>query len=187
MNLLSRLGIILIRILIFFPAFISLECLDDILSRLGLAWRQPSFFWYLYGVQGIWGILCLMPYPDFLFRKKVKVFFLLLILICIANLLWRAWLPSYYASSQLKNYPEYVKSFNEAKQYPKNDGYYNSQDENGITLWLVQRPDFYERDVIIFWSVCFFAPIALFLIRDYQARRGFTWKGFLDLSSSEKS
>jgi hypothetical protein len=156
MNLLSRLGIILVRILIFYPALIS-------------------NFWYLYAIQGIWGILCLMPYPDFLFRKKIKKFFLLLIFICVANVLWRIWVPSYYTSSQLKNYPEAVKNFDEAKQKPRSFGY-SFEEENGTTLWWIQMPDYYEWQLLIVQTLASLGPFALFFIRDYQVRHGFTWK-----------
>jgi hypothetical protein len=85
-------------------------------------------------------------------------------------------MPTYYASSQLKNYPQYVKDFEEAKHHSKYDGFYNSQDEKGITLWLVQYPDFYDWEGITFMTLYSFGPLALFFIRDYQVRRGFTWK-----------
>ena len=177
MNLLSRLGTILVRVLIFYPGFISAAYfLDDILGHPGLVWKQPNFFWYSDGVPGILSILCLIPYPDFLFRKKIKIIFLFLIIFCTVYSLWRIWLPSYYASSQLKNYPQYLKQFEEAKHHDKNDGFFQDQDENGITLWWVQYPDFYEFDGIIIMSLYSFGPIILFFIRNYQVQRNFTWK-----------
>ena len=177
MNLLSRLGTILVRVLILFPGFLAAGYfLDGILGHQGFAWKQPSFFWYLCGIQGIWGILCLIPYPDFLFRKKIKIIFLLLVSFCVAHQLWRTWLPSYYASPELKNYPQYVKDFETAKHHNKNDDFYTSQPMGDKTLWLVQYPDFYEFDGIIIMSLYSFGPIILFFIRNYQVRRNFTWK-----------
>jgi hypothetical protein len=172
LNLLSRIVTILIRVLIFIPGFYSAGALSD----SGLMYRQPSFFWYLYGIQGVWGILCLMPYPNFLFSKKVKFFFLAVILICSVHEIWRFWMPSSYSSSQLKNYPQYVKDFNEAKQYPTNNGFYTDQNEKGVILWSVQKPDYYEIGDLFLLTAFSFGPIALFFIRNYQIRRGFTWK-----------
>ena len=181
MNLISRIAAVFVRLLIFIPAYsVVATVLDDLLGHPGYAWRQPSFFWYLYGLQIVLGILCLMPYPNFLFRKAIKMFFILLILICAVHGLCRVWLPSYYASSQLKNYPEYVKSFDEAKQYPKNDGFYTSQAEHGVTLWWAQRPDYYEWQILVFQTIFCLGPLALFFIRVYQIRHGFTWKGLFD-------
>jgi hypothetical protein len=177
MNLLSRILVIFVRVLIFLPAFFSTGYfLSNLSGRLGLAWQQPSFFWHFFGIQGICGILCLIPYPNFLFTKKIKIFFLLLIVVCTVLQLWRTWLPSYYSSSQLNDYPQYVKDFEEAKHHSKNDGFYTSQEENGITLWQVQYPDFYEWEGIVFMTIFSFGPLTLFFIRDYQVRCGFTWK-----------
>jgi hypothetical protein len=128
-----------------------------------------------------------MPYPNFLFNKKVRFFFLAVILICGVHEIWRFWMSSSYSSSQLKNYPQYVKDFNEAKQQSKNDGFCTFRDENGITLWLVQKPDYYEMGGLVLETAFSFGPIALFFIRVYQIRRGFTWKGLLDLSNEVKN
>ena len=182
MNILSRIVTILIRVLIFIPGFYSAGALLD----SGLMYRQPSFFWYLYGIQGVWGILCLIPYPNFLFSKKVRFFFLAVILICGVHEILGFWMPSSYSSSQLKNYPQYVKDFNAAKQHPKNDGFYSNQNEGGIILWEVQKPDYYETGGLISLTAFSFGPIALFFIRAYQIRRGFTWKGLLNLSGGVK-
>ena len=129
-----------------------------------------------------------MPYPDFLFRKKIKKFFLLLIFICVANVLWRIWVPSYYTSSQLKNYPEAVKNFDEAKQKPRSFGY-SFEEENGTTLWWIQMPDqdYYEWQLLIVQTLASLGPFALFFIRDYQVRHGFTWKEAINKITSRQS
>jgi len=136
-----------------------------------------GFFWQLYGVQGLFGVLCLAPYPDILFRKKICAFFLILIIICVGSQLRRQWFPVYYDSPQLVNYPQYMKDFEEAKQHSENDGYCTYRKENGEMLWYVQKPDYYEGGFLAIQTLIALAPLALFFIRVYQVRYGFTWKG----------
>ena len=108
------------------------------------------------------------------------MFFILIILVCAVHGLCRVWLPSYYTSSQLKNYPQSLKNFEETRQHLKNDGFFNDEEENGVMLWLVNRPDYYELGILVFQTTFCLGPLVLFFIRVYQIRRSFTWKGLFD-------
>jgi hypothetical protein len=167
------LGVVMIfvRILIIIPA---MAVMFGALGDINILWRQPSFYIYCYGSSVILAIICFVPYFKLFFVKNVKlILFLILLLLAMTNI-WRILLPSYYVSSQLKNYPIKEEAYKQAIQDSKTNLFFlyqEDRDDNGMVLWWVQKPNYHEWPLLGIYTVFSLGPLLLFFIRSYQLRK----------------
>ncbi|HEX7655301.1 MAG TPA: hypothetical protein VF607_17455 [Verrucomicrobiae bacterium] len=179
-NLASGAAIICIRALAFIPAYFAVAfVLDKIISGKLILYSMPSMIWVMCYAQFALGILCLMPYPKFLFRNNTKSYFIAVIVASVGFGFYYAWMPIYYRSPQLISHTEALRRFENAKLNQSYNGYSSSDTENGVLLWWVEKPNY---DWFALGTQTFFAsaPLLLFCIRNYQVKNGFSWRDFTE-------
>ena len=142
------------------------------------SWFTPmSRFWYLPLLGGLFALLCILPYPGVLFKKMVKPFFLSVILLVCVFKLRHEFLPFHYAAPELANHPAYVAEFETAKKEPNGLGFSSQREEGGKMLWVVNKANYTTQNILLMGSFSL-VPLFLFFLRNYEVRRGITWRNF---------
>ncbi len=95
------------------------------------SWWTPSIrFWYFPLISGLFGFLCIVPYPRALFKRTAKPFFLGFILVVFAFRLRYQFFPFHYAAPELANHPGYQADFEAAKRQPNGLGFSSEHKED---------------------------------------------------------
>lgn len=167
-----------LRVVIFGPALMALFSATKVLDQPTTWFTPMSRFWYLPVFSGLFALLCILPYPDALFRRAAKPLFLGVILLACAFKLRHEFLPFHYAAPELASNPTYVAEFEAAKKEPNGLGFSSQREEDGRMLWIVRKADYTTENVVIMGSF-FLMPLILFLLRNHEVRRGITWRNFM--------
>jgi hypothetical protein len=167
-----------LRLVFVAPALMGLFSAVESFYRMGSWFTPMSRFWYLPLLNGLFAILCLLPYFDTLFRKAVKPVFLSVILLTCAFKLRHEFLPFHYAAPELASHPAYLREFEEAKKLPNGLGFSSQRTEGDKMLWIVNKANYSTQNVVISGSF-YLVPLFLFLLRSYEVRRGITWRNFM--------
>ncbi|MCO5053101.1 MAG: hypothetical protein M9920_12450 [Verrucomicrobiae bacterium] len=167
----------LLRVVVLSPALMILGAAIESVYRPSL-WITPmSRFWYLPLFSGLFALLCILPYPDILFKRAVKPLVLGVILLVCAFKLRHEFLPFHYAAPELANHPAYVAEFEAAKKEPNGLGFSSERKEGGRLLWIVNKANYTPQNIVIMGSFCL-VPLILFLLRNHEVCRGITWRNF---------
>jgi hypothetical protein len=175
---LIKIVLIILRILSAYPAGLAINnFFDGFFHKMTDVEPLPVGLLFAL-VNGIFGVLCLMPYPRFLFHGKVR--FLFLVVILLTTIVWiRFSIFSYhYSSPQIEDYPEIKQEFEALKDRPNGDGFFSEHKENGITLWQIRNAD-HSIEGLITALILALVPLSIFSIRSYEVKRGITWRNFL--------
>jgi hypothetical protein len=167
-----------LRVVVFAPALMGLFSAIESLYRPGSWFAPMSRFWYLPLFTGLFALLCIIPYPGALFRKVTKPVVLSVVLLVCAFKLRHEFLPFHYAAPELASYPAYVAEFEAAKKEPNGLGFSSQRKEGGKMLWVVNKANYTTQNIVIMGSFCL-VPVVLFLLRNYEVRRGITWRNFM--------
>lgn len=162
-----RIAYVLVRVVIFIPSVIRVLTSLNAFSG-STNWIRPvASLWYLPAFSGLLGILSLMPYCDFLFRRSTRAMFLAVIVATSCIALRFAIFPYYYASDAVFRNPQHLKEFQAAQL--EVDGFRSERTENGVTIWHVSKPIYEVMDLIpaVGFSI---APLILFFLRQYELK-----------------
>lgn len=182
MSILSSIALKLVttgvRLTVLFPAAMLILSALNVFFR-PTSWIQPvSAVWHLPAFNALFGVLCLMPYCSVLFRPRVRIAFLAIILVATGMSLRYSLLPFYYQSSHLESSPQFKAEFESAKEQPNGDGFVSERTEQGITYWHVRKPNYSPVRLVASTGLTF-VPLLFFIIRQHEVRRGITWRNLL--------
>jgi hypothetical protein len=164
-----------LRVLAFAPAVMRIGASLDAFY-VPTAWLSPlSKFWYFPVFNGIFAVLCIMPYPDLLFRRRWKFAFLTLVVLVCGFMLRHEFLPFHYATPKVMNNPELRQDFEQSMDQPLGRGYKSSWTEGRETLWVVRKPELSASNILLFGAF-YSVPLALFVLRAYEVERGISFR-----------
>jgi len=166
-----------LRIVVLAPSVMGLFSAIESVYRPSSWFTPMSRFWYLPLISGLFALLCILPYPGALFRKTIKPLFLGVVLLVCGFKLRHHFLPFHYAAPELASHPEYLAGFESAKREPNGLGFSSAREEGGKMLWIVNKADYTTENIILMGSFSL-VPVFLFLLRNYEVRRGITWRNF---------
>src|ERR1051326_2104500 len=124
-----RISALAVRAIVLAPALLRLTHTLEAFSNPA-AWLRPmKTFWYFPAINGVFSLLCLLPYPTVLFTKPlVRVVLLSLQVTILALLLRFEFLPFHYAAPDLQQYPEYAQEFQKAAQHKTGTGFQSERE-----------------------------------------------------------
>lgn len=166
-----------LRMVVLAPSLMGLFSAIESMYRPESWFTPMSRFWYLPLLSGLFALLCILPYPNAVFRKATKPLVLGVILLVCAFKLRHEFLPFHYAAPGLANHPAYVAEFEAAKREVNGLGFSAQRKEGGNMLWIVHKANFTTQNIILMGSFSL-VPLFLFLLRGYEVRRGINWRNF---------
>jgi hypothetical protein len=128
-----------------------------------------SRFWHVALANITFGLLCISPYPDSVLKNYRKYGLLAVQVLTFAILMRYEFLPVHFTDVGLKDLPAHQQEYEEALAKPSGRGFFSSRTENGVTIWLVQKPE-YSLDHVSSFTAFYSAPFILLLFRLWERR-----------------